>query len=123
MRIKVIANGNPMMTKVANAETGKPIDGVKRIEFVQDIDTGEISLTLRVVEFDLDIEQDPVLQRGSSRQGGGTFAPCTNCGSVHVRTRKVRPDQPAYCEDCRAEAIRATKAKSAAKRRAAEHQN
>jgi hypothetical protein len=49
------------------------------------------------------------------------IASCSRCGRVHQRTIKARTDQPVYCsEACQQAARRATKRRSAAKRRAIE---
>jgi hypothetical protein len=45
---------------------------------------------------------------------GKPIATCMKCGKVHTRSRKARSDQPVYCSDeCRHEAIKETKRKSA----------
>jgi hypothetical protein len=50
---------------------------------------------------------------------GGPIAECAMCGKIHARSRMPRPDQSAYCDLCRPEAIRANKRRSAALARAA----
>lgn len=50
--------------------------------------------------------------------GPTAIATCDTCGRLHPRTRKVRADQPKYCDACKEDAIRETNARSAAKRRA-----
>ncbi len=54
MKIKIFANGNPLDSKITNAETGEPVEGVMSAHV--DLDVEGAVATLIIHDFEAEIE-------------------------------------------------------------------
>ncbi len=70
MKIKILSNGNPYETKIVNAETGEPVEGVAEINWRLDPKGSELRLVLCRYEVELEGEfpSDALVARVGPRE-------------------------------------------------------